>query len=295
MAETLRIVGNIYHPLTIAPLGSVEMTPWSDRSADVARPDSPEPDRGAMTASAPIRGVVSSLSAALVHGPVRGARVAARTRVGVYLLLDGGAEVLPVVTRDALSLPTALRLPLASTALRWPLEPGETVAVGDGAVVARSLRVEAVRTVRPAQVRPAQAIRTEAGGPPGCAPHTSSVAGLLGRVGRGPGLTPEADDELAGHLLVAWALGVATPDLTPHLHRTTALSASLLRAAAQGYAVPEVVAYVDAVVAGDRDGARRLRPRVDAIGHTSGPALVRGIHASLDLRPTQPSVERTVA
>ncbi|MGA8047118.1 MAG: DUF2877 domain-containing protein [Dermatophilaceae bacterium] len=246
-----------------------------------------------MTASAPIRGAVSSLSEALVHGPRREASVAARTRLGVYLLLDGGTEVLPVLTRDALLLPTALRVPLDSATLRWPLEPGQTVAVGAGAVVAPSLRVEAVRTVRPARVR-----RAQGRDPLGCAPHTSdSVADLLqlARLGRGPGLTPEADDELAGHLLVAWALGAPTPDLEPHLHRTTALSASLLRAAAQGYAVPEVVAYVDAVVGGDRDAARRLRPRVDAIGHTSGPALLRGIHAFLDLRPTQPSVERTVA
>ncbi|KAB7743651.1 DUF2877 domain-containing protein [Nostocoides sp. F2B08] len=254
-----------------------------------------------MTASAPIRGAVSSLSAALVHGPVREARVAARTRLGVYLLLDRDGEarttdVLPVVTSDALALPIALRLPVTSATVRWPVEQGETVSVGGGSVCASGLLVEAVRTVRPARVRRAWQPRTERRGSPGCAAHTpSSMTRLIGRLGSGPGLTPEADDELAGHLLVRWALGGCVPDLEPHLHRTTALSAALLRAAAQGYAVPEVVEYVDAVVGGDRDGALRLRPRVAAIGHTSGPALLRGIHAALYAPPSHPSVERTVA
>ena len=250
-----------------------------------------------MTDSAPIRGAVSSLSAALVHGPLREAVVAARTRLGFYLLLDGGADVLPVVTSDALVLPTALRLPVTSARFESSVEQGRAVSVGAGCVRAPGLRVEAVRTVRPAQVRRAPEPRTEWPDLAGCAPHTRdrALAPLIARLGRGPGLTPEADDELAGHLLVGWALGVAAPDLEPHLHRTTALSASLLRAAAHGYAVPEVVAYVNAVVGADRDAARRLRAHVDSIGHTSGPALLRGIHASLALRPSQPSVERTVA
>jgi hypothetical protein len=255
-----------------------------------------------MTDSAPLRGAVSSLSAALVHGPLRAARVAARTRLGVYLLLGAeegaqGCDVLPLVTSDALMLPTAMRLAVTSATVGLPVELGESVTVGGGAVVAPGLRVVAVRTVRPARVRRAQVSRAQVGGTHRCAPHTSApVADLVGRLGRGPGLTPEADDELAGHLLVAWALGLPVPDLEPQLHRTTALSASLLRAAAQGYAVPEVVAYVDAVVGCDRDGALRLLPRVEAIGHTSGPALLRGIHSTLDRCPTvQQSVERTVA
>ena len=264
-----------------------------------------------MTDSAPIRGAVSRLSAGLVHAPVREAAVAARTRLGVYLLLDGGAdgrptEVLPVVTSDALMLPTALRLPVSSATFEWPVEQGETASVGGGTVAGAGLRVEVVRTVRPARVRRAPVLRTEGRRSLRRAPHTPSLlGGLLARLGGGPGLTPEADDELAGHLLVAWALGRSVPDLEAQLHRTTALSASLLRAAAQGYAVPEVVEYVDAVIRGDRDGALRLRPLVEAIGHTSGPALLRGIDDAmldLDLRrfrhhdlPTHPSVERTVA
>jgi hypothetical protein len=145
--------------------------------------------------------------------------------------------------------------------------------------------VTLVRTVRPAQVR------RVAGG----RPHTPLRSERRRQlVGRGPGLTPEGDDELAGHLLVLAAVGGAVPDLEPELHRTTALSASLLRAAARGYAVPEVVAYVDAVLAGDAATEDLLRPQVGAIGHTSGPALLRGIDTALDRAP-HPSSERTVA
>jgi hypothetical protein len=253
-----------------------------------------------MSEQTALRAAVSSLSAALVDGPARTATVVAASPFGLYLLLEetGGAsvDVLPVLTADALALPTAVRLPLRSEELTWPLRTGDTATVGAGAVVLPSLRVDVVRTTRPARVRRVGPHAPPAGDPLELAPHTPpGAAALLALVGRGAGLTPEADDVLAGHLLVGWALGRPAPDLEPELHRTTALSASLLRAAAQGYAVPEAVAYVDAVVAGDRDAVLALRPRVMAIGHSSGPALLRGIQAALYVPPSHPSVERTVA
>ena len=252
-----------------------------------------------MSDVAPIRGAVSTLSAHLLRSPTREAVVAAATRRGLYLLVavagvdgaDGAEDVLPVVTSDALLLPTAVRLPVASGAVDWGVEPGERVRVGDAAVLTPTLRIAVVRTVRPARVRPARSPD-----PRPLAPHTAVVADLLTRVGAGPGLTPEADDELCGHLLVGWACGTPGPALEPVLHRTTAVSASFLRAAAQGYAVPEVVAYVDAVLGADPGGARGLRRAVSAIGHTSGPALLRGVDAAASLlQPHQPFVERTVA
>ncbi len=90
--------------------------------------------------------------------------------------------------------------------------------------------VDIVRTFRPSRVRRSTVPAS---------PAAESMIGelLRHRLGLGPGLTPEADDELAGHLLVAAATGAPVPELEPQLHRTTALSASLLRAAAQGYAV----------------------------------------------------------
>jgi hypothetical protein len=300
------IVGNIYHPHTIAA---------SVASQGTVRPDvaEPMPPRGVPLSAAEtaghrvhrrprpvarplssgrfgeatrtVRAAVSTLSAPLALGPVRSATVVARTRLGCYLLLDDGAEVLPLLTSDALALPTAARLNESSGTdpLGAGLSLGGRVAVGLSRVAARGLVVEIVRTARPARVRVVT----------GDLPHTplgpTRVRELLGR---GPGLTPEGDDELAGHLLVTAAAGEA-PDLEAHLHRTTALSASLLRAASQGYAVPAVVAYLDAVLGGDVLTARRQRPLVAAIGHTSGPALLRGIDAAL-ARPAEPSSERTV-
>ena len=108
-----------------------------------------------------------------------------------------------------------------------------------------------------------------------------AVAGL---VGRGAGLTPSGDDALAGALLVAHALGAgqALADaVRARLHATTAVSAALLDAAADGYAARPVVTLVDAAVAADPDAVRRALPAVLAIGHSSGADTVTGIRAAL--------------
>jgi len=98
-------------------------------------------------------------------------------------------------------------------------------------------------------------------------------------IGRGPGLTPEGDDVVAGmaavlasasrHDEVAALLG---RDLR---RRTTSLSATLLELAARGMG-PEPR---QAVLAG---GASAL-PRLLALGHTSGRAIARGAAAGLAL------------
>ncbi len=66
------------------------------------------------------------------------------------------------------------------------------------------------------------------------------------------------------------------------LGATTAVSAALLDAAADGYAAPDVVALVDAAVRDDPDAVARALPAVVAIGHTSGADLVTGIRAALE-------------
>lgn len=228
---------------------------------------------------------MSSLSAPLVRGPVRPGRVVAAARLGCYVLVDGGAgdpvaggTVLPVLAPGALALPTAARLPGGALPA---CEVGDRVEVGQGRIAASGWVIEVVRTFRPSRVR--RHARGTGPGPSSDDGHANGSvlrALLATRLGLGPGLTPEGDDELAGHLLVAAATGAPVPDLEPHLHRTTALSASLLSAAAQGYAAPTVVAYVDAALAEDHLATARLRPTIEAIGHTSGPALLRGIHAA---------------
>ena len=60
--------------------------------------------------------------------------------------------------------------------------------------------------------------------------------------------------------------------------RTTALSATLLRHAAAGYAVPPLVALLRAWHAGaDEHRLAALAVEVAAVGHTSGAALVLGL------------------
>src|SRR5690606_10350167 len=225
--------------------------------------------------------------------------------------------VLPVLTPAALALPTAVRLAYPCAELA-SLEVGDRVEVGDGRLRASWLNIAVVRTFRPSRVRLRTPALTAFCAPTDGSDHGSGAMArtqpslgcgredetvprrLLERIGLGPGLTPEVDDELAGRLLVGAALRRRQPDLEPWLPRTTALSASLLRAAAQGYAVPAVVAYVDAVLDEDnrfdedhRSSTTRLRAEVAAIGHTSGAALLRGIDAALD--QLMPSNERTVA
>lgn len=238
------------------------------------------------------RAAVSSLSAALVRGPIRPAGVVASTSLGCYLLVED-CTVLPILTPAALALPTAVRL--ADVGGSPGFELGTRAVVGEGRITGPGWCVEVVRTFRPASVR---RWVTPPGAEPTPIPARTGLMDLLeSRLGLGPGLTPEGDDEIAGHLLVAVAAAAPVPDLEPHLHRTTALSASLLRAAAQGYAVPVVVGYIDAVLANDHHTTARLRPTIEAIGHTSGPALLRGIHAAARHHALDVALpnERTVA
>jgi hypothetical protein len=102
-------------------------------------------------------------------------------------------------------------------------------------------------------------------------------------IGRGPGLTPEGDDVVAGMAGVLAAAGrhdeVAALLGTDLRRRTTALSATLLELAAQGLG-PEPL---QAVLAGDASALSRLV----SLGHTSGRAYARGAAAALSrLRAT---------
>jgi hypothetical protein len=99
-------------------------------------------------------------------------------------------------------------------------------------------------------------------------------------IGRGPGLTPEGDDFVAGMACVLAAAGrhddVAALLGADLRRRTTALSATLLELAACSMG-PEPL---QAVLAGSADAL----PQLLAIGHTSGRAYARGAAAGLSLR-----------
>jgi hypothetical protein len=102
-------------------------------------------------------------------------------------------------------------------------------------------------------------------------------------IGRGPGLTPEGDDFVAGIACVLAAAGrhddVAALLGADLRRRTTALSATLLELAAQAMGpLP-----LQAVLAGSADAL----PRLLSLGHTSGRAYARGAAVGLSrLRAT---------
>lgn len=228
--------------------------------------------------------------------------------------------MLPVLTADAWALPTAVRLAVASGDLDLGLAIGDEVVLDADGLHLPRVTVRPVRTWRPARV-PAGRRRTGAVTlrPVRHQPGDDLAAGLRRAlqaadptphvhdlVGRGPGLTPSGDDVLAGALLVLRALGVPSPlpDVVREAsHRTTTLSASLLDAAAEGYAVPQVVEHVRRVTAaapGRDPGAAGPDPSVasrrtvERIGHWSGRDLLTGIDTTLEVcaPPRTPPVRR---
>lgn len=189
----------------------------------------------------------------------------------LYLGFDDG-DVLPVEGPDGIGLPTAVRL---GTSLDWGVVRGAEVVVGGGAIRLPDEEVHVVRLWRPSRVRTVQAA-----GHGRLTVLDGLVAGAAAALGLGPGLTPAADDELCGLLLVAHAVALPV-DVDDSLSRTTDLSASLVRAAAAGYAVPAAVRVVDAGIAGRRVSAPD-RDAVLALGDSSGGALLSGIVRGLD-------------
>ena len=292
-------------------------------------------------------GAASPLTADVVAGPVRRAVVLARFDTAVYLAVGGHEEVLPVVTSDALMLPTSVRLPVRSDALRWGIDPGDAVLVGGSSLRLGDHDVQVVRRWRPSQVTPvpgtvpahrlaslAEQLATAAAGAAGdptepadpagpAAPAGPSLtvrsaavlrAALSGSgdvvdarvralVGAGAGLTPSGDDALCAVLLVLRGVGadgahtLVRAAVSAAAHRTTSLSASLLHAAAGGYAVPAVADLVRAVLRDDPAAGGLALTAVLAIGHSSGRDLVAGIAGALHVlaAPPAPSVPPSVA
>ena len=104
-----------------------------------------------------------------------------------------------------------------------------------------------------------------------------ALATAAGRrlIGRGPGLTPEGDDLIAGVAAVLaedrpWVAALIGRDLRT---RTTSLSATLLELAAQGMG-PEPL---QALLAGDRGALDRLLD----LGHSTGRAYAIGAGLAL--------------
>lgn len=215
---------------------------------------------------------------------------------------DSGAhDVLPLLAPDALILPGALRVAASTDLDSLGVRVGDQVLVGEGEVhtpggglvVRRFWRPRAV----PSAALPEPARQAALAGLVALEPCSDLLPDVVASrltgparslVGLGPGLTPAGDDVLCGLLLGLRASGRShglarlEQAVLPLLTRTTALSATLLRQAAQGYAVPPLADLLHAWHRGAsvQDLAAAGR-RVADIGHTSGPALLLGLTAAL--------------
>ena len=253
---------------------------------------------------------VSPLVLGAVAGPRRAARVLGVFPTCVYVGLGPHDAVLALLARDALLQPIGLRLPTWSPDVRWDVSPGDEVDVGEGRVRLARADVVAARVQRLPRVAPPPPGQPPHR-PPDCAldctldctldwpPEAQRSLAALAQdlaaaaltnqpvapflrslVGAGRGLTPSGDDAIAGVVLALRAAGrLRAVDrvgshLGPLLDRTTSVSAALLRAAVDGYAVPEVVALL---AAPGPSPDPRLLERVLAIGHSSGRDLLAGI------------------
>ena len=282
-----------------------------------------------MTRQAPPRevpGAGSPLTQPIVTGPWRQGLVLARFPSALYLSVGAHHEVLPVVTSDALMLPTAVRLSVAAREVEWGVQPGDTVTVGRAEIRLPALHVRVVREWRPARVRavphlPEPRLLSELADLMSCnvqAPELIDQATAVCRaalsgddaevrrrtgrlLGAGLGLTPSGDDVLCAVLLVLCGVGDPAPiallgaAVQDRGSATTSLSASLLHAARQGYAVPEVAALVECALRGDLAGAREALTSTLAIGHSSGQDLVAGLAGSLvAITNARPNRSRTL-
>jgi hypothetical protein len=194
----------------------------------------------------------------------------ARTRVSVHY--ETGRADVPVLS---VCSPEAVRLPAALVTTVLPAGPVEPTTGGLRGAES-SWRV--TRWWQPPRPRGLQC-PSRPPEVPGVEPlHSLDPRALLGR---GPGLTPEGDDVLAGALVAARA--TADPRLACWqaqtrealaARRTTVVSRALLHHALAGYATPELADFLAAVCGGRPAGAATRR--LLAVGHTSGAAVAAG-------------------
>lgn len=252
------------------------------------------------TPPAPWPGAQSERSAWLLAPAPRPALVLAAFPAALYLHLDG--TVLPVVARTGLRLPTALLVTAPLPAQGWGVRAGDTVPVGGGRVRLPGATIEVRRTWRPARMPcagttapvslagPGDRWQDAAGDLADAAVADRDVAPLVAAlVGAGQGLTPSGDDVLCGLMLglrlvgEGDAVGHLWSAVAARLATTTSLSASLLREAADGYAIPQLVRLGAALAAGDEPATTAAVDAVLAVGHTSGSDLLAGFCGALDV------------
>ena len=250
--------------------------------------------------------------------------------------MNGG--LLALVSRGAVRVPCAIVVAGTGSPGSSPLpelSPGARATVGANQVSWDGGSLAVVRWWSAARVTSAQAAPTDARGlprrlaalrlavgahrlPAGVPLALAAAADAIGRsdpvaaaeavrpvLGLGTGLTPSADDAVAGLLLAArsWHGADGGPTvsavgaLLAHdlLSRTTAVSAGLLRHAAEGRGAPEVVAAVEHLTGRRvaRDEQQALA-RLLALGHSSGRDTALGSLAFLQHQTTATAHRPTV-
>ena len=243
----------------------------------------------------------SVLLAPWLDGPVRRLHVAHRSRLALSLA-DAEGRVAFSVT-----FPGAVRLPYAC-AVASPARPAPTpssLSVGDGVLAwgdddTSSTHYRVNRWWSPARPGPGSHPRLATALDPDGVRRLAAT--WRGSLGRGPGLTPYADDVLCGALVALRAAGhpavapLAAEISASHLEAsTTATSASLLRAACEGWCIDELAAHLLAL---DRsDDPEPTRRALLGVGSSSGSGLLAGVAHALPglVGPFPPRREDPVA
>ena len=260
------------------------------------------------TTQAPVRvaGVASTPLYGLITGSGVEATVLGISSHAVWLLVDD--RVIVVSTSDATRLPNGVHLASGSDQpLFDSIRHGGTADIGFGRVMLEGLSVEVKRWWDPrpalAPVTAAELASAIAGlpndvpeidaNPLATALRARSAGGILhsarSLLGKGPGLTPEGDDYLAGALaatrllaeamglerIIAMIAGISVPMARLADVRTTTFSAALIHSALRGQVAEPAGALLRALTGRGDVAAAHLG--LIRVGHTSGPALAAGM------------------
>jgi hypothetical protein len=245
-----------------------------------------------------------------LHGLVTGAGIQA-TVLGmsshaVWLAVED--RVVVVATNDTARLPNGIQIPVDSTSDAFAdVRHGATVEVGHARVMLEGLAVTIGRWWDP---RPTlsptthEELSVALAGLPNDVPDINSsqlygalvarsAGGILhasrSLLGKGPGLTPEGDDYLAGALaamrllgealgreqIVSLIAGISVPLARLTEARTTTFSAALIQSALRGQVAEPAGALLRALAGRGDIPASHLG--LIRVGHSSGPALAAGI------------------
>jgi hypothetical protein len=290
-----------------------------------------------------VTGTGSAAVAEILAGPVRSGTVVGAHPAAAYLQLGStdakpseAAQLVAIVRAEAVRLPCAVVLGPRQD-VPASLKPGVAVQVGQGAIAWAGGRLTVTRWWTPDRVRDGRntppatrpgtdvlrsrvaLLATRSGGhqlPDGVGSVIDAAAHALvlgagdeagqllcSVLGRGPGLTPAADDATAGLLLTLRSLAVDDDALTAveqagdlvaehAASRTTAVSAGLLAHARHGYGARQVVAAVAAMTGAAPDLEAAIGELV-ALGHTSGRDTGCGIAAGIEAHLSRRSQDTT--